>query len=70
MNRQLIKLVSDTIGDKVSQEEFNEIKGALENYVYLSDRDLELTCLEEAGVDNWQGYSDAMEMYEQYKNEE
>lgn len=29
----------------------------------LSDRDLKLTCLEKAGVDNWEGYDWAIEEY-------
>ena len=32
----------------------------------LDDRKM-LYCLQGAGVDNWQGYDDAMEMYENYE---
>lgn len=34
------------------------------DYIRLSDRDFKLTCLENAGVDNWEGYDLAMEEYE------
>jgi hypothetical protein len=34
-----------------------------EEYESLLDDQHKLECLEAAGVDNWQGYSDAMEMY-------
>jgi hypothetical protein len=36
----------------------------------LEDDALFLSCLEGAGVDNWDGYSYAIEMLEQIKNEE
>ena len=36
----------------------------------LEDDVLFLSCLEGAGVDNWDGYSDAREMFEGIKNEE
>src|ERR1700728_5385136 len=32
-------------------------------YQNLLDAESELACLYEAGVDNWSGYSDAMEIY-------
>lgn len=35
----------------------------------LKDSELKLSCLEEAGVDNWSGYSDAMETYEELKSD-
>lgn len=34
-------------------------------YDELLDRDYFLSCLEAAGVDNWQGYDHAQEMYEE-----
>ena len=32
-------------------------------YESLKDRDFKLECLENAGVDNWEGYDFAMEEY-------
>lgn len=37
-------------------------------YERLTDRDFWLDCLEAAGVDNWQGYDFAREMYEEDKS--
>ena len=34
-----------------------------EEYDQLLGREWKLTCLEAAGVDNWCGYDDALEMY-------
>lgn len=36
-----------------------------EEYQHLKDRDFFLECLEPAGVDNWQGYGEAQEMYDE-----
>lgn len=36
-------------------------------YDDLIDSEWELTCLQSAGVDNWSGYDDAMEMYNESK---
>lgn len=33
------------------------------NYKRLIDRDLLLSCLERAGVDGWEGYDYALELY-------
>lgn len=41
----------------------------VERLEYLEDRDLMLQCLEEAGVDNWEGYGDAMDLFREYKKE-
>lgn len=38
-------------------------------YEDLLDSQLELNCIHSAGVDNWCGYSDAMEMKEQQQEE-
>lgn len=38
---------------EITEDEFNR----------LSDRALKLACLEQAGVDNWDGYDLAMEEY-------
>ncbi|QFG05883.1 hypothetical protein 268TH004_44 [Bacillus phage 268TH004] len=43
---------------------------SLKEYTHLKDRELFLECLEGAGVDNWQGYSDAWEMYKEEDNED
>ena len=37
---------------------------ALSELAYLWERDSFLTCLENAGVDNWLGYSEAVEQFE------
>ncbi len=39
-------------------------------YDELIDRSTWLTCLENAGVDNWSGYSFARELYSEYDQEE
>lgn len=41
-----------------------EIYLSLDEYANLIQRDQWLTCLEAAGVDNWDGYEYALEMYE------
>ena len=38
-------------------------------YDELSRRDLWLACLEEAGVDSWDGYAMAQEILHRYKTE-
>ena len=35
----------------------------------LQDRDLKLSALEAAGVDNWNGWDDAMDYYWEWKEE-
>lgn len=37
----------------------------MKRYQELLRAELELACLEEAGVDNWDGYSDAMRLMHQ-----
>jgi len=39
-------------------------------YKKLLERDLWLNCLEQAGVDNWQGIDMAYELKEEYEKEE
>jgi hypothetical protein len=46
---------------KTQTEELVTITRA--NYNQLVDDQYKLECLEAAGVDNWSGYDDAMEMY-------
>lgn len=41
----------------------NTLKEALAEIQSLSDDSFKLSCLENAGVDNWDGYSYAMEEY-------
>ena len=41
-----------------------------EEYESLLDSELQLSCLEACGVDNWEGYDDAMEMYNEDEDEE
>lgn len=36
---------------------------AKSEYEYLRRSELKLSCLEEAGVDNWSGYSEAMKLF-------
>ena len=36
----------------------------------LEDGDLFLCALQNSGVDNWEGYGDAQELYEKYQNGE
>lgn len=43
----------------------NEITISRTEYDYLLKRDDILTALENMGVDNWEGYSDAMEYYKE-----
>lgn len=38
-------------------------------YDDLIDAQLLLTALENAGVDNWDGYCDAQELYREFKND-
>lgn len=43
----------------------------IEEYKKLQEYTHKLSCLESCGVDNWSGYGEAMEMYnENYKEEE
>lgn len=39
------------------------------HYEYLLDREMYLEALEEAGVDNWIGYGEAMDTYRKWKEE-
>ena len=39
-----------------------------EEYERLKERDTFLSCLEQAGVDNWEGYSYAWELMYEYNN--
>ena len=49
----------------------NDTKTKLFNYLdELEDRDLFLTALENSGVDNWEWYGEAQDLYEEYQNEE
>lgn len=36
-----------------------------ERYEYLIERDAWLEALEQAGVDNWEGYDEALEIYKE-----
>ena len=38
-------------------------------YDELLKRDLFLTCLDGCGVDNWDGYGDAYQMFEEYNED-
>lgn len=42
---------------------------SLKQYMELLDNDLMLECLQNAGVDNWEGYDVAMEEYREKKGE-
>jgi hypothetical protein len=53
--------IKTMIGKQPEQPEMVTI--SKEKYESLLDDQHKLECLEAAGVDNWQGYSDAMEMY-------
>lgn len=44
----------------ITQERLQELESCAE----------QLSCLEACGVDNWQGYSDAMQMYNEAMEEE
>lgn len=49
----------------------NNTKTQLFNYLdKLEERDLWLSALENAGVDNWEGYEYAQELMEEWDNEE
>lgn len=58
----------------ISVEEYdNSIKTItipLEEYQHLIDRVSFLDCLESAGVNNWSGYGEAQEMYNEDSEEE
>lgn len=51
----------------ISRKDFEEMKRQIAD---LEDRDLWLCSLEEAGVDNWEGWDMACEIYHTYKEEE
>ncbi|PAE24040.1 hypothetical protein [Bacillus sp. 7894-2] len=53
--------VAAMIGKKPADEELVAITKS--HYRQLIDDQYKLECLEAAGVDNWQGFDDAMEMY-------
>ena len=40
-----------------------------EEYDKLNERDYWLTCLEAAGVDNWNGYDEAIDIKREWENE-
>jgi hypothetical protein len=40
-----------------------------EEYEYLSQRDLWLTALERAGIDDWEGCEDALELYKELEKQ-
>jgi acetyl-CoA acetyltransferase len=40
-----------------------------ERYEYLLERDAWLDALEQAGVDNWEGYDEALEIYNAFNAE-
>lgn len=40
-----------------------------EEYNYLKERDLKLTSLEHAGVDNWEGYDYSIDVLEELKKD-
>lgn len=49
----------------------NDTKTKLFNYLdELENRDLFLTALENSGVDNWEWYEEAQDLYEKYQNGE
>lgn len=50
-------------------EEVSEVvvQVPLVDFQHLEDMAYKLQALEEAGVDNWDGYSEAMKIYESYK---
>ena len=52
----------------VESEDFKVINS--EEYEEMYDDGLFLTCLRNSGVDNWEGYSEAVEEYQQIKGEE
>ncbi len=39
-------------------------------YTKLTKRDAWLGCLEQAGVDNWEGFSDAQELWKEFYDSE
>lgn len=43
------------------------IEISIEDYNTLMDKQLKLIALEGAGVDNWDGYDEAMKSYEELK---
>lgn len=57
---------------KMSVEENNEktVKISNERYQELLEAEKMLICLQGAGVDNWGGYDDAMEMMAEMEDEE
>ena len=70
MKKQLIDIVLQAIKDKVTGDEQALVKEALGEYEELFDRNTFLGCLEACGVDNWQGFPDAYELYDQLKEAE
>lgn len=69
MNRQLIRLVLDTVGEKITQEEFNLVKDALENYEVNVEAAERLGFLYDNGLENWDKYQGVIEDYQNYLNE-
>lgn len=72
---QVNKEAMDYYIDKFFQEEKKTanqekmITTLLSNIAELEEDSLFLSCLEGAGVDNWDGYGDAQEMLAEIKNE-
>lgn len=49
--------------------EYDDIENFFAEYEKLQADSWELNCLEAAGVDNWSGYDDAMQMMEEFGDE-
>ena len=48
----------------------NYVSISLEEYIRLVEDQQFLNCLEQAGVDNWEGYEHAISLWREYKDEE
>lgn len=59
MEQREVVVASEARADEI----INKIAITLTEYVELMDRSIKLSCLEACGVDNWDGYEEAMEMY-------
>ena len=58
----------DTIEVKTKKvTDTNNITISTVEYEYLKERDLKLTSLEHAGVDNWEGYDYSIDVLEELK---
>jgi len=62
-------ITEDLYNHLVKKEQPTMITITLAEYNMLNERDFWLNCLENAGVDNWEGFDFACDLRDEYLNE-